>query len=93
MEDVADLSIRKARDNLSKWEDLGKPLAPLSIEERETVIELSNVASSRMFPDLISGPPQFDDANSSMVDIVAEPIHSASEVNYGYNLSYVAASL
>uniref|UniRef100_A0A6A7G0E7 Conserved oligomeric Golgi complex subunit 3 n=3 Tax=Hirondellea gigas TaxID=1518452 RepID=A0A6A7G0E7_9CRUS len=53
MEDVADVSIRKARENLLKWEDLNTPIAPISTEVRETVIELLSVTGNRPYSSAI----------------------------------------
>ncbi|KAF2359926.1 Conserved oligomeric Golgi complex subunit 3 [Trinorchestia longiramus] len=49
MEDVADVSIRKARENLCKWDDLTHPFAPISEENQETVVELLSAVTSRPF--------------------------------------------
>lgn len=49
MEDVADASIRKARENLCKWDDLANPLAPISDENQETVLELLTLSNDRPF--------------------------------------------
>ena len=49
MEDVADYSIKKARENLTKWEDLNNPIAPINAEGRETIIELMSIANNRCF--------------------------------------------
>ena len=49
MEDVADINIGKSRENLSNWEDHIACLAPLTSEERDTIIELTSVAKCRPF--------------------------------------------
>ncbi|CAL4063791.1 unnamed protein product, partial [Meganyctiphanes norvegica] len=50
MEDVADVNIGKVRENLSNWEDDNKPLAPLSSQDRDSIIELTSCAVWRPYP-------------------------------------------
>lgn len=50
MEDVADVNIGRVRENLSIWEDDKTPLAPLTSQERDTIIELTSVSGWRPLP-------------------------------------------
>ncbi|XP_045594085.1 conserved oligomeric Golgi complex subunit 3 isoform X2 [Procambarus clarkii] len=50
MEDVADVNIARVRDNFANWEDDRTPLAPLTPEERDSIIELTAVSGWRALP-------------------------------------------
>lgn len=50
MEDVADVNIGRARENLSNWEDDSTPLAPLTPRERDSIIEVTAGGDWRPLP-------------------------------------------
>lgn len=54
MEDVADVNIGRVRENLSIWEDDRTPLAPLTSQERDTIIELTSVSGWRPLPSSVT---------------------------------------
>ena len=83
MEDVADVCIRKARENLSKWENIDDPIAPIDIEEKDTVLELSAVSAKRAYSnDIITETESTIVASSSKDDVEdISPLHSSSQVS------------
>ncbi|XP_068242874.1 conserved oligomeric Golgi complex subunit 3 isoform X1 [Palaemon carinicauda] len=50
MEDVADVNIEKVRENFSNWEADKDSLAPLTPQERDSIIELTAVSDYRPLP-------------------------------------------
>ncbi|KAK7079194.1 Golgi transport complex subunit 3 [Halocaridina rubra] len=50
MEDVADVNIGQVRENLRHWEADKDPLAPLTPQERDSIIELTAVSNDRPLP-------------------------------------------
>ena len=61
MEDVAKENILKPRENLSKWENLNQPLAPLTPDERDAILELSSISLTRPYPEnVVLNVPEFD---------------------------------
>ena len=89
MEDVADFSIKKARENLAKWEDLTNPIAPIESEGRETIIELMSISNSRSFGVNVhrfAVPVNLEhgkhDQKDSTFTKLQERLQSSSEVSY-----------